>query len=117
MLDGAAEALGAECLDPINRAIRAKRGVEYRKVSHVVIRPSADIGVMAADSYRRSRSRAEGQGFLAGLIARTALRGVPEDEADLFSYLYFDRSFTEPLLELGREDARKLDDDILSLLS
>jgi NTE family protein len=117
MLDGAAEALGAECLDPINRAIRAKRGVEYRKVSHVVIRPSADIGVMAADSYRQSRSRVGGQGILASLLARTALRGVPEDEADLFSYLYFDRSFTEPLVELGREDARKLDDAILALLA
>lgn len=116
MLDGAAEALGAECLDPINRAIRAKRGVEYRKVSHVVIRPSADIGVLAAESYRRSRSRASGQGVLASLLARTALRGVPEDEADLFSYLYFDRSFTEPLLELGREDARKLDGAIFDLL-
>lgn len=117
MLDGAAEALGAACLDPINRAIRAKRGVEYRKVSHVVIRPSEDIGVMAAEAYRRSRARANGQGVLAGLLARTALRGVPEDEADLFSYLYFDRSFTEPLLELGREDARRLDDAIFGLLA
>jgi NTE family protein len=117
MLDGAAEALGPDCLDPINRAIRAKRGVAYRKVSHVVIRPSEDIGVMAAESYRRSRVRAEGQGFLANLLARTALRGVPEGEADLFSYLYFDRSFTEPLLELGREDARKFDDEILRLLA
>jgi NTE family protein len=117
MLDGAAEALGPDCLDPINRAIKAKRGVAYRKVSHVVIRPSEDIGVMAADSYHRSRSRAESRGFLANILARTALRGVPEGEADLFSYLYFDRSFTEPLLELGREDARKLDDDIMSLLA
>jgi len=117
MLDGAAEALGPDCLDPINRAIRAKRGVAYRKVSHVVIRPSEDIGVMAADSYRRSRVRAEGQGLLASFLARTALRGVPEGEADLFSYLYFDRSFTEPLLELGREDARKLENEIFNLLS
>jgi len=116
-LDGAAEALGADCLEPINRAIRAKRGVEYRKVSHLVIRPSEDIGVMAADAYRRSRTRSEGQGFLANLVARTALRGVPEDEADLFSYLYFDRSFTQPLVDLGREDARKLDESILSLLA
>jgi len=117
MFDGAEAALGADCLDPINRAIRAKRGVAYRKVSHVVIRPSADIGILAAESYRRSRSRANGRGMLAGLLARTALRGVPEEEADLFSYLYFDRSFTEPLLELGREDASKLDDAIVELLS
>ena len=117
LFDGAEEALGPDCLEPINRAIRAKRGVEYRKVSHVVIRPSADIGVMAAESYRRSRSRTEGQGILASLLARTALRGVPEDEADLFSYLYFDRSFTEPLLELGREDARRLEAEILTLLA
>jgi NTE family protein len=116
LIEGAEEALGSACLDPINRAIRAKRGVEYRKVRHVVVRPSADLGVLAAQAYRRSRTRPSAHGLFANLLARTALRGVPEDEADLFSYLYFDKGFTEPLVDLGREDARSMEDSILALL-
>jgi hypothetical protein len=50
-------------------------------------------------------------------LARSALRGVPEEEADLFSYLYFDASFTEPLIELGRADARRQEEEIVRLLS
>ncbi len=114
MIEGTEEALGAACLGPINEAIKAKRGVEYRKVSHLVIRPSEDLGVMAARAYR---SGTRSSGVLGGLLARTALRGVPEDEADLFSYLYFDGNFTRPLVELGREDTRRQEDAIVALLS
>ena len=114
LIEGAEEALGAGSLGPINDAIRAKRGVEYRKVSHLVVRPSEDLGVMAAGAYR---SGTRSSGMLGGLLARTALRGVPEDEADLFSYLYFDGNFTRPLVELGREDAHRQEDAIIELLS
>ena len=55
--------------------------------------------------------------MLPRLLARMALRGVPEDEADLFSYLYFDASFTEPLIDLGRTDARRQEDEMVRLLS
>jgi hypothetical protein len=57
------------------------------------------------------------RGVLAYLIARIALLGVPASEADLFSYLYFDASFTQPLIELGREDARRQEEEILTLLA
>ena len=50
------------------------------------------------------------------LLARSALRGVPADEADLFSYLYFDASYTEPLMVLGRTDARSREAEIPELL-
>jgi NTE family protein len=116
ILDGASDALGPGCLASINEAMRERRGVEYRKVDTVVVRPSRDIGGIAADVYRRggeSRSR----GILPRILARTALRGVPQDEADLFSYLFFDSSFAKPLIELGREDARRQEDEILELLS
>jgi NTE family protein len=113
MIEGAEEALGAECLGPINDAIRAKRGVEYRKVAHVVIRPSEDLGVMAAHAHRNGT---RSSGMLGQILARTVMRGVPADEADLFSYLYFDGSFTRPLVELGREDTRRQEDAIVELL-
>jgi NTE family protein len=117
LIDGATDALGTGCLGKINAAIRAKRGIEYRKVDSVVVRPSEDIGEIAAGAYRERSSDLRSRGVLAYLIARIALLGVPASEADLFSYLYFDASFTQPLIELGREDARRQEEEILALLA
>jgi NTE family protein len=117
LLGAAAETAGPQCRDAITEAIRATRGVEYRQVDTVVIRPSRDIGEIAADAYHRRSNASRSRGLLARLLARAALHGVPEDEADLFSYLYFDASFTEPLIELGRADARRQEDEIVQLLS
>jgi len=117
LLGAAVETAGVECRDAITEAIRSTRGVEYRQVDTVVIRPSRDIGAMAADAYHRRSHESRSKGLLPRLLARSALRGVPEGEADLFSYLYFDASFTEPLIELGRADARRQEDEILRLLS
>ena len=44
------------------------------------------------------------------------LYGVPEEEADMISYLYFDAAFTQPLIELGQQDARRQHDEIVALL-
>jgi hypothetical protein len=55
-------------------------------------------------------------GLLPALFANLAQRGAPEGEADLLSYLLFDRCFTSQLVELGREDARAQSDEILALL-
>ena len=49
--------------------------------------------------------------------ARVALRGVPEDEADLLSYIFFDKRFTAELIALGRDDARRQEDEIVALLT
>jgi NTE family protein len=109
------EVYGAEFLDRMNVAVREQRGVGYRRVKPAVIRPSEDVGVLAA----RVRKRTGGAelGVLPSLLTRFALRGVPEDEADLLSYLYFDRAFTADLLELGREDARRRHADLVELLT
>ncbi|MGH0028908.1 MAG: patatin-like phospholipase family protein [Myxococcota bacterium] len=117
LLGAAAETAGTDCRDAITEAIVAKRGVEYRPVQTVVVRPSQDIGAIAADAYHEGRRSARSRGLLASLLARSALRGVPRDEADLFSYLYFDGTYTEPLIELGRHDAREQKDEILALLT
>jgi NTE family protein len=108
------EVYGEAFLDRINVAVRAQRGVGYRTVKASTIRPSEDVGSMAAQCRRKSGGRE--LGVLPSLLTRFALRGVPEDEADLLSYLYFDACFTAELLELGREDARGQRDAILELL-
>ncbi|RMF23580.1 MAG: hypothetical protein D6760_05090 [Deltaproteobacteria bacterium] len=105
---------GDDFLQRINVAIRAQRGTDYRLVETTVLRPSEDIGAMAAECYRKTGARSFGA--LSSLVARMAMRGIPEDEADLLSYLYFDACFTTPLIELGRADAEARADDILSML-
>jgi NTE family protein len=106
---------GPDFLPAINVAVREQRGVGFRRVRTCVVRPSADIGRVAADCHR-ANGGLRALGVLPELIARAALRGVPADEADLLSYLYFDRCFTSRLVELGREDARRAEDDICALL-
>lgn len=115
LLEAADDAMGAGCGNSIRDAVREKRGLEYRKVESVVVRPSRDIGAIAAEAHRKG-SRLS-RGVLAQLLARMALSGVPESEADLFSYLYFDSSLTRPLIELGRADAIKQESEILELLA
>lgn len=108
------EVYGQDFLERINTAVRSERGVGYRRVALATIRPSQDVGALAWSCYESTGRRQ--LGVLPGLLARAALRGVPRHEADLLSYLYFDRCFTTKLVEMGREDARAHHDEVLALL-
>ena len=79
----------------------------------LVVRPTADLGGIAAHVRREAQAR---MGALTRLITFSAARGTPHDEADLLSYLFFDQAFTRPLLELGREDARRREEEIARVL-
>ena len=106
---------GPGFMDRMNEAVALRRGVGFRHVDTEVVRPSQDIGRLAADAYRKTGGT-RALGLLPGLVARATTRGVPYDEADLLSYVYFDRCFTSQLVELGREDARAQQDRLLELL-
>jgi NTE family protein len=112
MLERGAQICGPRFLDDMNVAIRAERGVGWRKVEALVVRPSDDLGAIAA----RAQHEPARLGALARLVTYSAARGTPKNEADLLSYLFFDRRFTRPLLELGREDARRNEEAILRVL-
>jgi len=114
-IDRGTRAFGKEFLPRINEAVRDQRGVGFRHVEVVVVRPSVDIGRIAAQSMRKRRARS--LGLLPSLLARGALSGVPENEADLLSYLLFDKAFTGELVELGRRDTLALEAPLLALLS
>ncbi len=97
----AARAYGPEFLSSINRE-EAKAGVlETRRIERLAIRPSEDIGRLAAGYVRSNKLR--GGPSLASILT---LLDVGEDsEADLASYLLFDGGFAGVLIELGRADA------------
>lgn len=84
----------------------------YKVVQSVFLRPSIDIGAFAAEAWRKS-------GRNLPWAIRTLLGSVAADEdqreADLLSYLYFDKAFTRPLAELGYEDARAVESQIAAL--
>ncbi len=107
-------AFGEQFLDTINVAVRERRGVGYRRMRSAVIRPSEDLGRLAACCQREGRLQMRG---LPRMLARLTLRGVPENEADLLSYLLFDRCFTGRLVELGRRDTAAQREEIVALLT
>ena len=109
------QAFGSDFLEKINVAVRAQRGVGYRHVETVVVRPREDVGRIAAQCWRAG-AKAGTLGVLPSLLARAAMRGVPDEEADLLSYLFFDRTFTGELLALGREDARRHEESLAAAL-
>jgi hypothetical protein len=78
-----------------------------------VIRPSQDLGRLAAECHRAGGAA----GVPHELLARALARGAPREEADLLSYVFFDRRFTARVVEMGREDARARQDDVLALLA
>jgi NTE family protein len=105
---------GGDFLANINVAVRGQRGAGYRPVKVVTVRPGRDVGAVADECY--CALDRESLGAFPSMLARMARRGAPEGEADLLSYLLFDKCFTSKLVEMGRADARAQEDDIVALL-
>lgn len=116
LLAGGRDVFGEDFADRMAPTLEAVRGVGYQPVDFYMQSPSSDIGAIAADCYH-SGSGDTSRGLMAALIKMTATLGVPKDEADFLSYIYFDRVFTDRLVDLGREDAKASGDRILELLS
>jgi NTE family protein len=115
LIEGGRQAYGEDFEEKIAPYIRAKRGVAYRSVRTQVITPSRDLGTVAAESKRDATPGHSG--LIASFITRTASMGTPYDEADFLSFVYFDRGYTEKLIELGRRDAAASHHAILALLT
>lgn len=101
-------AFGPEFLQKLNESAYLRGGAEYRPVQTLALRPSEDIGQIAADHVARSQRR----GSLLQQILR-ALDDRERGEADLASYLLFDGKFAADLIHLGRRDARAHRDELL----
>jgi NTE family protein len=109
IIDDGSAAFGADFLEKLNAAAATRgRTVPYLRVDPLVIRPSENIGAIAAHCVRTTKIR----GSLAVRRLMASLDVGGGTEADLASYLLFDGSFARRLIELGRVDAAARRDDI-----
>jgi NTE family protein len=83
-----------------------------REAEILFLTPSEDLGAIAAETYRRAPPRVAG--VSAQLLERAAAQSGPD--ADLLSYIYFDRQYTSVLEALGFEDARRNEEAIARLV-
>jgi NTE family protein len=102
MLEHGAAAYGPEFVERLNDVVVEARGARYRVVPNLVLRPSRDVGVMAAEFIKSGALRSV-RGLTSRLIRLMAQSATTE--ADLASYLLFDGAFAERLITLGLEDA------------
>ncbi len=90
-----------ERLEMVNRIVsrlppETARAEGLRAIPTLVLRPSRDLGLLAADQYRRFPR------FLRYLLSGIGARA--ETGSDLLSYLAFEPVYVGRLLELGYED-------------
>ena len=82
-----------------------------REVEVLFIAPSEDIGEIAATIYAERPPMVGGA--LGALLQRAA--GQTGPDADLLSYVYFDKEYTGALEQLGFEDAKRLESEIIKV--
>lgn len=116
ILESGTHTYGPGFLECINEPIVKQRNTPYRIVRNYMLRPSKDLGVLAAECLAH-QTRSHGlRDWLSRNVVRYAGRGAL-GEADLVSYLFFDRCYADHLIELGRRDAENAAEDLVEFFS
>jgi NTE family protein len=106
---------GDDFLEKLNSGLDPKGDRPLRRIEDLVIRPSEDLGRMAAEVVRND-PKLELGAFL-GLLRRSTGAGSTAKEADLLSYLLFDAAYARPLAELGYKDAEARQDELAAFFT
>lgn len=105
---------GGATLEGIAAAARARGEPVHATVHALAVRPSQDLGELAGEHLRRLS-------WVGGSpVVHALLKLVDTGEgtgSDLASYLLFDHGYTSELLALGRADAERQGDALLSFLA
>lgn len=99
---------GDDFLARLNADMAQDRAMPYRTVRTLLIRPTEDLGVVAADTMRTRPPDAN----RSTRILLNAVSDQDSEDADLLSYLLFDGAYTSELERLGWEDARARADEL-----
>ncbi|HJN75443.1 MAG TPA: patatin-like phospholipase family protein [Myxococcota bacterium] len=108
IFDWGTENYGVDFIDRFNAVISKHRGRGYRRVESALVLPRADLGEVCAAAYVAAAPRlTRATRLLLDLISDRE-----GGEADLMSYLFFDRSYTAEIERLGWEDARDCEEQL-----
>ncbi len=113
ILEAGTASFGAKFEDMMNHELMRLRGAPLRRIQAVHVRPSEDIGMLAAEFVRAGRMRVSG--MLARRLIQRLAAGEAAHESDLLSYLLFDGDFAAELIDLGRRDAAAKEDELVAL--
>ncbi|MDC0714492.1 patatin-like phospholipase family protein [Stigmatella sp. ncwal1] len=107
ILEAGTSKYGPGFAQTLSAAVHPHRSQPVRAIRELLVRPSKDLGTLAAEYVRAPGFRKRSQGLAHRTILKLVEREAPRD-ADLASYLLFDGGFADILIDLGRQDARAL---------
>jgi NTE family protein len=109
------KAFGDAFLPMMNEELVRLRGAPLRIIEAVHIRPSVDIGALAAEFVHRDRAIINGR--VARRVIQKLAAGETEHESDFLSYLLFDGNWARELIALGRADAARKEEKLVKFFS
>jgi NTE family protein len=113
ILEAGQASFGDRFEEMMNHELVRLRGAPLRRIQAVHIRPSEDIGAIAA--HYAASGKVKVHGPIAKRIVGRFVTGEARHESDLLSYLLFDGNFAGELIALGRTDAAKKEDELAAL--